>query len=135
MRAHPAVDPPVALTIGPSAVDGAVLLVEDRPALARAMQDELQERGFTVLAPAATIDEARALLQTTTPAVAVLDVNLGDEQVYPLIPELREAGVPIVLLTGHDAASIPGEFADLSIMTKPVDLDDLDRFLRRHASA
>ncbi|MFI4915845.1 MAG: PAS domain S-box protein [Phycisphaerales bacterium JB060] len=110
-----------------------VLLVEDMAMLAMAMKDEIEALGFTVIGPAPSVARGRALVEKDTPAVAVLDVNLGDEQVYPLIPVLQDAGVPIVLLTGHDAASIPEDFADIPVLPKPVEIDDLARFLRRHA--
>jgi ActR/RegA family two-component response regulator len=107
-----------------------VLLVEDLAPLAMAMKDELEHRGFTVIGPAASVAGARDLARGATPAVAVLDVSLGEEKVFPLIPNLKEAGVPIVLLTGHEAASIPEEFGDLPMLPKPVDMDALERLIR-----
>ncbi len=117
----------------PQAERPRVLLVEDMAMLAMAMKDELEALGFTVIGPAPSVARARALVEQDTPAVAVLDVNLGDEQVYPLIPVLQDAGVPIVLLTGHDADSIPEAFVDIPVLPKPVELDDLERVLRGHA--
>jgi PAS domain S-box-containing protein len=128
-------EPDRATAPSPKAVRPSVLLVEDMAMLAMAMKDELEARGYAVLGPAPSVARARELVRRVAPAMAVLDVNLGDEQVYPLIPVLKDAGVPIVLLTGHDAASVPKEFADIPVLSKPVELDDLERFLRRHARA
>ncbi|MEQ9095674.1 MAG: PAS domain S-box protein [Phycisphaerales bacterium] len=111
----------------------AVLLVEDLAPLAMAMKAELEHRGFAIIGPASSVAQARALAERTLPAAAILDVNLGDEQVYPLIPVLEAAGVPMVLLTGHEPGSLPEAVHHVPVLPKPVELDDLERFLRAHA--
>ncbi len=47
-----------------------------------------------MLGPAASLLEAQALLAAERPTVAVLDVNLGGEYVFPLVRRLREKDVP-----------------------------------------
>jgi PAS domain S-box-containing protein len=107
-----------------------VLLVEDLAPLAMAMKDELEYRGFIVLGPASTVAQAKAIAHETPPSVAILDVNLGDEQVYPLIPILEAAGVAIVLLTGHEPSSLPEAVRHVPVLPKPVEMDELERFIR-----
>ena len=100
--------------------------------LATAMKHELEHLGFMVVGPAQSVQRARTLIAGDPPDVAVLDISLGDEEVYPLIPELEAAGVPIVLLSGHDLASLPAEVGHLPVLAKPVEVEDLKRFLLEH---
>jgi hypothetical protein len=39
--------------------------------------------------------------------LAVLDVNLGDEKVYPVADALAERDVPFVFLTGYGSEMLP----------------------------
>ncbi|MFI4882274.1 MAG: response regulator, partial [Phycisphaerales bacterium JB064] len=107
-----------------------VLLVEDLAPLALAMKDELEHRGFTVIGPASSVAQASAMARATPPCAAILDVNLGDEQVYPLIPTLEAANIPMVLLTGHEPSSLPEAVRHIPVLPKPVELDDVERFIR-----
>ncbi len=81
--------------------DAHVLLVEDDFIVAFDMRMLLEEQGARVLGPAASVDEARSLLASSAPNVAVLDVNLNGELVFPLAEELQARGIPIVFATAY----------------------------------
>lgn len=78
--------------------------------LALDLELTLQRRGWRVLGPAATIEEALDLLREQKPDVALLDVNLRGRMVTPVAEALRARGVPFVLASAyqHADAAAPG---------------------------
>lgn len=78
-----------------------VLVVEDDFIVAYDMQMMLEEQGARVLGPATNLAEAQALLAQERPTVAVLDVNLSGEHVFPLAEQLRVKEVPFVFATAY----------------------------------
>ena len=94
---------PSGATPGPSSRGPLVLVVEDEFLIAMDLELLLEGHGWRVLGPAATVAEALRLLgDGETPAVALLDVNLGGEMVTPVAGALRALGVPFVLASAHD---------------------------------
>ena len=79
-----------------------VLVVEDEFLIALDLELLLERQGWRVLGPAATVGQALRLLAGRTPAVALLDVNLGGELVTPVAEALRARGVPFVLASAYD---------------------------------
>ncbi len=78
---------------------GAVLLVEDDPALRLLCRINLELEHFQV-AEAATLDEAREAVATARPAVVFLDMHLGPVPSDDLLDELLGARIPVVLVSG-----------------------------------
>jgi len=99
-----------------------VLVVEDDFIVAFDMQTLLEEHGAQVLGPASTLDEARAALARSTPQLAVLDVNLNGEFVFPFGLELQSAGVPFVFATAYadDVRLFPEGLLKAPRLAKPV---------------
>jgi CheY-like chemotaxis protein len=99
-----------------------VLVVEDDFIVAYDMQMLLEEQGARVLGPAATLADAQALLATERPTVAVLDVNLSGEYVFPLVSQLRERDVPFLFATAYadDDRLFPQEVRTAPRLPKPV---------------
>ena len=80
-----------------------VLLVEDELLIALDLKLMLEQHGWRVLGPAATIRDALSLLEGgETPDVALLDVNLRGEMVTPLAQVLRSRHLPFVLASAYD---------------------------------
>ncbi|WP_137131021.1 response regulator [Rhizobium sp. FY34] len=113
-----------------------VLVVEDELFIAMEIGDALFEAGFEVLGPASSVDNALALLRTTRPDAAVLDVNLGREKVTPVALYLKSQGVPFVLAT----AGSPGElaqdpvFCNVDNLGKPTSMTELVEKIRSLAA-
>jgi DNA-binding NtrC family response regulator len=76
-----------------------ILIVEDDPSLRFLCRVNLELEGFEVH-EAASLDAARAALASLRPSLVFLDVHLGRDQSDELLDELRENGVPVVLVTG-----------------------------------
>ncbi len=99
---------------------GTVLVVEDEPSLRLLCRVNLELEGFRVL-EAATLDEARALLESEHVDVVVLDVHLGSGDGRDLLDELRaaESATRVVMLTGS-VEPTEGRFAAADrVITKP----------------
>lgn len=110
---------------------GRLLVVEDEPLIAMALAQDLTKLGWDIVGPAATVEEARRLLADTLPDVAVLDVNLGGELVYPLAEWLGAQEVPFVFCSGYEHLETQSAYDQWPRVRKPVDVQLLDSELRR----
>ncbi len=61
--------------------------------------------------------------------LAVLDVNVDGEPVFPLAQRLREQGKQIMFSTGYGRAGLLVEFAGCPVLAKPFSMSDLQRGL------
>lgn len=95
------------------------------------MADMLTDFDFEVLGPFATVDKAISAVDKTSVQVALLDVNLAGEMVYPVASRLRELGVPFIFMTGYSPESIEPRFIEAPILKKPVDQAQLYRTKKR----
>jgi two-component sensor histidine kinase/CheY-like chemotaxis protein len=107
------------------------LLVEDEPLIGMMMADMLAEFDCDVLGPFATVDKAMSAVDQASVQVALLDVNLAGETVYPVASRLRELGVPFIFMTGYSPESIEQRFNGVPILKKPVDQAQLYRTIKR----
>jgi PAS domain S-box-containing protein len=98
-----------------------VLVVEDEPLVSLMMSEALNELGFEVIGPFRKVSEAVAALNKTTVHAAILDVNLGDQQVYPVAELLQGRDIPFAFVTGYGAESIDKEYRHVAVLQKPVD--------------
>jgi len=106
-----------------------VFVVEDEYLIRMLLEDMLAEIGFTVTAAAGTVGEAVDLAKAGEFDVAILDVNLDGQEVYPVSAILDERGVPFVFVTGYGGRGLPEPYRDRSTLQKPFQLDDLKRTL------
>jgi DNA-binding response OmpR family regulator len=110
-----------------------VLVVEDEVLLALSLEDDLHEAGFSMIGPYTTLANALQAARHESFDLALLDVNLHGQAVFPLADELIERNVPVVFLTGYGAADLPERFRALPRLQKPYEPSLLARELRRAA--
>ena len=108
-----------------------VLLVEDETAVSFLIEDMLLELGARTVSYAASVNAAQRLLATQTPTMAVLDVNVAGEAVYPVAEELARRAIPFAFLTGYGRDGISQRWSGHQVVQKPVDLDGLELALAR----
>ena len=96
-----------------------VLVVEDEVLIGMVLEDILDMIGCTLTGSAASMDEAWRLTETHEFDVAVLDVNVGADLVFPLADAIRARGVPVIFATGSLPDSLPERFADCPVLEKP----------------
>lgn len=102
-----------------------VLVLEDDALIAMMQTASLEDAGCTVLGPARRVDQALLLMEGERIDLALLDVNLGGEKVYPVADVLAERGVPFVFLTGYGSGLLPAAHMGRPCLTKPCGEADL----------
>jgi len=104
-----------------------ILVVEDNFLVAENLREFLSARGCDVIGPAPRVEVALSLLAANGRVDrAMLDINLGSEDCFPVAAALRERAVPFLFLTGYDQGmQIPAEFSHTPRLSKPVAENDL----------
>jgi CheY-like chemotaxis protein len=100
-----------------------ILIVEDEPLIAMMLEDFLESLGHTVKASCDNVADALKAVALNGFDVAILDVNLKGENVWPVAAELRQRGVPFVLASGGHVDPPPPEFASAPLIEKPFTID------------
>ncbi|MEJ0018498.1 MAG: response regulator [Acetobacteraceae bacterium] len=108
-----------------------VLVVEDELAIAMMVEMALEDQDCIIVGPYGSLDEALHAARTETMDVALLDINLAGEMVFPAVEVLAERGVPFLLLSGYGDARLPPDRRDWPVCAKPFKLDDLFARLAR----
>jgi two-component SAPR family response regulator len=112
-----------------------VFVVEDEALVALNLEDMLAELGCTIIGPVMRLDRAEQMLADGIDAdVAILDVNVAGQMVFPFARRLAENGVPIVFATGYGRAGLPEDLHDMPILQKPYTMDDVALGLRSAVS-
>jgi CheY-like chemotaxis protein len=110
-----------------------LLLVEDEYIIADDLALSLERLGFEIVGPAGSVQEALDLVSRDGYRLdgAVLDINLRGERAYPVADALSDRGVPFVFTTGYDTQVIPAPYATVPRCEKPVNLEQLSRWLSK----
>jgi len=107
-----------------------VLLVEDSPIIAMNTEALLMELDVGGVRTAATVAEALALIEAEPFDLAILDLQLGDEDCLPVADRLAALNVPIVFATGFgDELAAGGLVRSGRILKKPYGFAELERIL------
>ena len=100
-----------------------ILIVEDEPLIAMMLEDFLDSLGHTVKGICESVGEAREAVEAGGFDLAILDVNLKGENIWPVATRLREKKVPFVIATGGHVDPPPPEFNDAPVIEKPYTVD------------
>jgi CheY-like chemotaxis protein len=106
-----------------------ILVVEDEPLVAMLLVDLLDELGCTVAAQASTVADGLKRANDTAFDVAILDVNLRGEPVWPLADALQDKGIRFVLATGYDGHQTKARYPSAAVLAKPYSLQHLQQVL------
>ncbi|SJZ64249.1 response regulator [Consotaella salsifontis] len=97
-----------------------VVLVEDEALVAMQLEDMVMDFGCEVVGLAMRLNQALKMIETAAAIdVAILDVNLGGERVYPAASLLRQRGIPIIFATGYGRSGVDEEWQSCPILQKP----------------
>ncbi len=102
-----------------------VLVVEDDETISALMETTLEEALCTVVGPCRSVASALAAAKSEAFDVAVLDINLAGEMVFPVAEALDARGVPFMLLSGYGDTAMPDDRPDWPVCAKPFKLDEL----------
>jgi len=98
-----------------------VLVIEDEFYLAEDLAGALRDQGAEVLGPMATVEAARRAVADDGFDCAVLDMNLRGEASAPIADALRDAGVPMLMVTGYSRDALPERLQDVPYVEKPTE--------------
>lgn len=104
-----------------------VLVVEDEGAIALLIEEMLEEFGCEVVASVARLAAACEIAGSVQVDLAILDVNLAGERVFPVADILRERQIPFLFSTGYGASGLPAEYAARPVLHKPFSESELQQ--------
>src|SRR6185503_6186228 len=100
-----------------------ILIVEDEPLIAMMLEEFLDSPGHRGSVTCGVVKCARDAVVKGGCDLAILDVNLKGENVWPVATKLRERKVPFVIATGGHVDPPPPEFNDAPVIEKPYTVD------------
>lgn len=98
-----------------------IFLAEDEFLVALVLKEELCAAGFEVVGPFSRLASALDASRRETFDLAILDINLDGEMVFPLADELIARAIPFFFLSGYAAADLPERFRTARRFSKPHD--------------
>ncbi len=87
----------------------------------------LTDLGHTVAAEAGGIEEALSLARQAKFDVAILDVNLNNQPITPVVEVLVARGVPFVFASGYGQRGVPEAYRQSPTLQKPFQVEALGR--------
>jgi DNA-binding response OmpR family regulator len=108
-----------------------IFIVEDEYLIRLLLEDMLSELGYAVGAIASNLDEGKSKAETAEIDIALLDVNIDGEQVFPIAEILRGRGKPFIFVTGYGAQGLPENYRGNPTLQKPMQMQDLKAMLVR----
>lgn len=97
-----------------------ILIVEDASLVAMEAQIVFEELGMTVIGPAGRLDQAQELAKNGDIDIAILDIDLNGQHVWPVAEILTQRHIPFAFATGFESATImPELYAGSPMLAKP----------------
>lgn len=105
-----------------------VLIVEDAYLIALEAQRIVEEAGARRVILAGSVEDSRSALAAEPGIdVCILDLRLGEQDATPLIREIGERGIPVLVVTGFDSTSPE---VDVPLLKKPYQETELIEAIR-----
>jgi DNA-binding response OmpR family regulator len=119
----------------PATTSRRILLAEDEMLVAMLLEDILIDQGHVLVGPLAHLDKALHAARHETLDLAILDVNLNGEEIYPVAEVLMERGIPFAFSTGYGAQGLAERWLKHPTLQKPYHRDELYRMVDELALA
>lgn len=100
------------------------MVVEDDFIIALDLCWNIEMLGATVQGPAPSVKDALFILDQDRPDIALLDVDLGREKVWPVADALMSRSIPFVFVSGQVCllGAIPDRFDEALRVAKPAEM-------------
>ena len=102
-----------------------VLVVEDEPLIAMALEDVLVDQGIRVVGPAFDLEEALRLGREEDLDGAILDINIAGRKVFEVADTLAARAIPFVYVTGYSSDFLRDCDRDRPLLQKPYNIERL----------
>ncbi len=103
-----------------------VLVLEDDKTIGRMLSELLEEAGYQVVGPAASVERALVLVGEHGIDAALLDIDLGSTGLsFDLAAMLQAQRLPFAFLTAYPARLMPIPFRDALRVEKPFSHDQV----------
>ncbi len=112
-----------------------ILVVEDEFLIRTLLEDMLVDLGHEIAGSAATVDQARNLAVAGGFDLAILDVNLEGQEIFPVAEILAERNLPFIFVTGYGASGLPERFRGRPTLQKPFQSEKLEAAVIKLSSA
>jgi CheY-like chemotaxis protein len=99
------------------------------------LEDFLDSLGHRIAGTAETVPEALALVEQGGFEVAIIDVHLKGEHVWPVADRLAEKGIPFIVATGGHISPPPAEHEKAPVLNKPYTIDSIEPALNAACGA
>lgn len=97
-----------------------ILVADDEPFIALDLELAIEDAGGEVVGSVARVGEALALLKAAPVDGAILDVNLLDGDISPVVEIMIARGIPFIIQTGVGLpADLASRIPDLAVRIKP----------------
>ena len=112
-----------------------VLIVEDEPLISMMLEDVLDALGHKVVGICDSVPDALARIEQGDFDLAILDVNLKGDHVWPVADRLNALGIRLIIATGGHVDAPPAAHADAPMLAKPYALDAVPRVISQAMAA
>ncbi|HEV7323329.1 MAG TPA: hypothetical protein VGO04_32395 [Ensifer sp.] len=103
-----------------------VLVAEDEFYVANEISYWLEQAGVTIIGPTPTVNATLSSLSKADDIqVAVLDINLNGELIFPAADELVRRSIPVIFYSGYDSLDVPDRFKNSARLSKGAGFSDL----------
>jgi two-component sensor histidine kinase len=96
-----------------------VLVVDDEPLIAMDIVASLENQGYEIIGPAATLQKALSLVESNAVDAALLDANLAGEPVDRLAADLVRRKIPFAFVSGYGREGLPETYRHMALVKKP----------------
>jgi DNA-binding response OmpR family regulator len=117
-------------------LDGSrVLIVEDEAMIAALLESILAEAGCSIVGPVPTINQAMETIERDKIDVAVLDVRVNGDEVYPIVDRLLKSHIPIMFVSGYSQQDLCAGYRHHAFISKPFDAEEVVILLEKVLTA
>jgi CheY-like chemotaxis protein len=97
-----------------------LLIVEDDLLILGALASLLSDAGATIVAKCRTVKHALSVAESEPLSAALLDVQVGEDDIDPVARLLSQRGIPFVFFTGQsDPRRLRTQWPESSVLAKP----------------
>jgi DNA-binding response OmpR family regulator len=102
-----------------------ILIVEDEPMLAYALEELLIEAGFEIAGVAGRLETALAIIGDRDCDAAIVDANLAGVSAGPAASALTAQAIPFIVVSGYSPEQQGAAFSGALFIQKPCRSDEL----------